>query len=124
MHACMSYRDGVIQSSFIHEDTGTLQYNLANSNGLVRGLQYSLTLVARNSVGLSNESAPVYYTSLVQPTLHDDDEANITVILVSVLASVLLLLLLSIGLLVIFLVIRRKRRRAKSSISKQREQES
>ena len=123
MHACMSCRDGVIQSSFIHEDTGTLQYNLANSNGLVRGLQYSLTLVARNSIGLSNESAPVYYTSLVQPTLHDDDEANITVILVSVLASVLLLLL-SIGLLVIFLVIRRKRRRAKSSISKQREQES
>ena len=123
MHACMSCRDRVIQSSFIYEDTGTLQYNLANSNGLVRGLQYSLTLVARNSIGLSNESAPVYYTSLVQPTLHDDDEANITVILVSVLASVLLLLL-SIGLLVIFLVIRRKRRRAKSSISEQREQES
>ena len=123
MHACMSCRDGVRQSSFIHEDTGTLRYNLANSNGLVRGLQYSLTLIARNSIGLSNESAPVHYTSLVQPTLHDNDEANITVILVSVLACVLLLLLSS-GVLVIFLVIRRRRRRAKSNISEQREQES
>ena len=121
MHAIMSYRDGVRQSSFIHEDTGTLRYNLDNSNGLVKGLQYSLTLIARNSVGLSNESAPVHFT--LQPTRHNIDEANIIVILVSVLASVLLLLL-SIGLLVIFLVIRRKRRRAKSSISEQREQES
>ena len=117
MHACMSCRDRVIQSSFIYEDTGTLQYNLANSNGLVRGLQYSLTLVARNSIGLSGDSASVYYT------LTAATQISIIIILVSVLACVLLLL--SIGLLVIFLVIRRRRRRsrAKSSVSEQREQE-
>ena len=83
----------------------------------MRGLQYSLTLVARNSIGLSGESAPVYYTLTAATQIS-------IIIILSVLACVLLLLLSS-GLLVIFLVIRRRRRRsrAKSSISEQREQE-
>ena len=38
-----------------------MQFDLANSDRLVRGREYTVTLAARNSIGFSNESSSVTY---------------------------------------------------------------
>ena len=44
------------QLSVLITETAT-QFDLANSDRLVRGREYTITLAARNSIGFSNESS-------------------------------------------------------------------
>ena len=39
-----------------------LEYNLANIDNVTRDVEHMVTVSARNSIGLSNESTPVIYT--------------------------------------------------------------
>ena len=52
--------DGQLSVLITHQETAT-QFDLANSDRLVRGREYTVTLAARNSIGFSNESSSVTY---------------------------------------------------------------
>ena len=53
--------DGLLSVLITHQETAT-RFDLANSDRLVRGREYTVTLAARNSIGFSDESTPVYYS--------------------------------------------------------------
>ena len=48
--------DGQLSVLITHQETAT-RFDLANSDRLVRGREYTITLAARNSIGFSNESS-------------------------------------------------------------------
>ena len=91
--------DSLLSVLITHQETAT-QFDLANSDRLVRGREYTVTLAARNSIGFSDESTPVYYSR--------PETATNQIFTVIIILSVLGLLLVSSILLGICIFTRRR----------------
>ena len=86
------------------QETAT-RFDLANSNWLVRGRRYTVTLAARNSIGFSDESTPVYYSRPETAT----NQISTVIIILSVL-GLLACLLLSVSSILLGICIFTRRR--------------
>ena len=111
--------DGLLSVLITHQETAT-RFDLANSDRLVRGREYTVTLAARNSIGFSDESTPVYYSRPETATNQTATNQIFTVIIIilSVL-GLLACLLLSVSSILLGICIFTRRRATIISSDKQ-----
>ena len=95
--------DGLLSVLITFQETATW-FDLANSDRLVRGREYTVTLAARNSIGFSDESTSVYYSRPETAT----NQIFTVIIILSVLGLLACLLLVSSILLGICIFTRRR----------------